>query len=169
MTDDAVSNPVGVILMVALTVLLAALLLFFLFPNMFDSIPSPIQITAIKHYDDQTGRLNYDSRVILIYKGDKRLDNSGLRAVFYRNEQPVPAVISTLNGDKFISTTIHTGVQKIGGEGCRNGGWCFNQMISIDLTDRTFFPGDMVRIDVFQLPGDRLISRSRYRASEIAP
>jgi len=169
MTDDAVSNMVGTILMVALAILLAAFMMFITFPNLVDTTPSPVQITAVKHYDDQTGRLNYDSRVILIYNGEQRLDNSCLRAVFYRNEQQVPAVISTLNGDKFISTTIHTGVQKIGGEGCRNGGWCFNQMISIDLTDGTFFPGDMVRIDVFEIPRDRLISRSRYRASEIAP
>jgi flagellin-like protein len=168
MTDEAVSNPVGVILMVALTVLLVALLLFFLFPNLFDTVPSPIQITAVKHYDDQTGRLNYDSRMILIYKGDKRLDNAKLRAVVYRNEQPVPAVISTLNGNRFIST-VHTGVQWIGGEACKDGGWCPNQMMSIDLADHTLFPGDMVRLDVFQMPGDWIISRSRYRASQLGP
>lgn len=168
MTEDAVSNPVGTILMVALTILLAALLLFIIFPDLFEAVPSPIQITAVRHYDDQTGRLNFDSRVILIYKGEMRLNNTCMRAVFYRNEQQVPAVISTLNGHQFIST-IHTGVQWIGGEGCKDGGWCPNQMVSIDLADHTFFPGDMVRLDVISMPGDQVISRSRYRASQLVP
>ncbi|WP_440950582.1 hypothetical protein [Methanosphaerula subterraneus] len=168
MTDDAVSNPVGTILMVALTILLVALLFFGIFPNLFDMTPSVIQITGVRHYDDETGRLNYDSRVILIYKGEKRLDNTGLRAVFYRNEQQLPAVIGTMNGNQFIST-VHNGVQWIGGEGCKDSGWCFNQMMSIDLTDRTFFPNDMVRIDVIEKAGGRIISRSRFRASALAP
>jgi len=168
MIDEGVSNPVGIILMVALTVLLAALILFSLFPDLFDTVPSLIQITAVRHYDDQTGRLNYDSRVILIYSGKERLNNTCLHAVFYRNEQPLPAEISTLNGNQFINT-IHTGVQWIGGEGCRDGGWCPNQMISIDLADQTFIPGDMVRLDVIEIPGNRIISRSRYRASSLAP
>ena len=168
MTDDAVSNPVGTILMVALTILLVALLFFGLFPNLFDTTPSLIQITGVRHYDDETGRLNYDSRVILIYKGEKRLDNTGLRAVFYRNEQQVPAVIGTMNGDQFIHSN-HFGVQTISGEGCKDSGWCFNQMMSIDLNDRTFYPNDMVRIDVIEKAGGRIISRSRFRASALAP
>ena len=168
MTDDAVSNPVGTILMVALTILLVALLFFGLFPNLFDTTPSLIQITGVRHYDDQTGRLNYDSRVILIYKGEKRLDNTGLRAVFYRNEQQLPAVLETMNGNQFIRT-VHTGVQWIGGEGCEDSGWCFDQMMAIDLADRTFYPNDMVRIDVIEKAGGRIISRSRFRASALAP
>lgn len=167
MTEDAVSSPVGTILMVALTILLAALMLFIMFPSLFDAaVPSPIQITAVRHYDEQTGRLNFDSRVILVYKGEKRLNNTCLRAVFYRNEQQVPAVISTLNGYQFINT-VHTGVQWIGGEGCRDGGWCPDQMVSIDLADHTFIPGDVVRLDVIEMPGNQVISRSRYRASQL--
>jgi hypothetical protein len=168
MTDDAVSHAVGTILMVALVIILAMLVLLITFPNLFETgLPSPIQITAVKFYDDQTGRLNYDSRVIIINKGDKILDNIHLRAVFFRNEQQVPAVINTLNGHLFIST-IHTGVQWIGGAGSLDG-WDPDQMMTIDLADQTFFPGDMVRLEVFEMPGNRIISRSRYRASLPGP
>jgi len=169
MTDDAVSSPVGTILMVAITIILAMLLLLIAFPNLFDTgIPSPIQITAVKCYDDQTGRLNYDSRVILVYRGEKPLNNTCLRAVFYRNGLKVPAVINTLNGHRFISS-IHSGVQWIGGAGCQDGGWCPDQMMAIDLADQTFFPGDMVRLDIFEMPGDLIISRCCYRASLPGP
>ena len=63
--DDASSYPIGVILMVAITFLLALLVLLMLQIqplawNMEKEIPVIFTITSIKSVDELTGNLNYD-------------------------------------------------------------------------------------------------------------
>ncbi len=148
--------------MVALTILLAVLvLLLFSLPNLTwkPAAPSFLQIEAIHHTSDRNSALlNYDSRVILVHTGTESLENDQLMALFFRNQDPLPAVISTLNGYRFIQTH-HFGVQWIGGSGCSGETWEPGEKLVIDFTDGTFRPGNMVTVEIRERGSERLISR----------
>lgn len=158
---EAVSPQIGTILMVAITVLLAALIILMFHLPEFDSpihpAPSFLEISGVYHTDEH-GILNYDSRVILLHNGSERLENAGLRAEFFRNGTKIPAVIETMNGNLFISTH-HFGVQTIGGLGCSGIYWDPKEKIAIDFSDNTFHPGDTIRVDVFRKESGDLVSR----------
>ena len=156
--DRAVSPVLGVILLVAIVILLAALLFLLIHIPSFDlsrigKTPSFIEITGIYHENQ-----NYDSRVVLIHNGTEDLNNSRLWAEFYRNGTKIPAVIETINGHDFVGSH-HNGVQTMGGLGCSGPTWCPGEKISIDFTDATFHPGDQVRVDIFIRPKNTLVSR----------
>jgi hypothetical protein len=159
--DESVSPVVAEILMIVLVILLAALLLLMIQIPSFDlqnaKTPSFLKIQNFFHVDE-SGNLNYDSRVVLFHNGGKILQNSDLWAEFYRNDEKLPVVIETMNGEAFIKTH-HYGVQTIGGLGCRGQTWAPGERISIDFTDGTFHPGDEVRVDIFMRPSGTLISR----------
>lgn len=153
-------------LLVAITLLLAALLLLLLdFPSFYPATmvtPSFLQILRVSHTDEE-GYLNYDSRVILVHNGTDPLENRNLSAQVFRNDLRIPAEIGTLNGDLFISTH-HFGVQTMGGLGCSGPTWLPGEKISIDFTDGTFHPGDLVRVDIYRNPGGALVSRHSFSA-----
>ncbi len=153
--------------MVALTVLVAALILLLLWLPVFTwqtpaEPPATIEIQLICH-TDENGILNYDSRVILRHNGTERIANDGVRAVFYRNDLPVACNIETLNGYKFISTHHH-GVQWMGGSGCRDTYWNPGEKTVIDFTDGTFHRGDQVQVDIIDKISDLVISRHHFPA-----
>lgn len=152
--------------MVAITVLLAALiiLMFHLpdFTNPVRPTPSFLEISNVYHTDEH-GILNYDSRVILLHNGSERLENSGLRAEFYRNGTNIPAEIETMNGYEFISTH-HYGVQTMGGPGCSGSYWDPGEKTAIDFSDTTFHPGDIIRVDIFRKDSGDLVSRHSRKA-----
>jgi flagellin-like protein len=156
--DRAVSQVLGVILLVAIVILLAALVFLMIHIPSFDlsgigKAPSFIEILGVYHENE-----NYDSRVILIHNGTGDLNNSRLWAEFYRNGTKIPAVIGTMNGHDFIATH-HNGVQTMGGLGCSGLTWSPGEKIVIDFNDATFHPGDQVRVDIFIRPGNTLVSR----------
>lgn len=157
---QAVSQPVGILLLVAITVILAALVLLLIHIPSFDVgmivTPSIFQIIGVYHQDEQ-GRVNYDSRIILINSGTKSFENKNLKADFFRNGTKIPAVIETMNGDLFISTH-HQGIQTMGGLGCSGPTWLPLEKISIDFSDGTFHPGDQIRIDIFLKSTGKLLS-----------
>jgi hypothetical protein len=160
--DQAVSQLIGIILMVGLVILLAALLMLLIQLPSFNlqeitRTPSFIEIRRF-YYESELGYLNYDSRVILFHNGTEKLENSKLWAEFYRNGIKLPVVIETLNGYDFISTH-HQGIQTMGGLGCSGTAWNPGEKISLDFTDGTFHPGDQVRVDIFTRPSGALISR----------
>lgn len=166
--DDASSNPMGVVLMVAITIILAALVLimclgFFMMPEWkIATIPAIFIVTDVIHTDDVTGAVNYDSRLILMHTGSITYSNTDLKAHVFNNDQPVNCVIETLNGNDFIST-VHIGVQWIGGPGCSGSTWLPGESTAIDFTDGTFHPGDRVRIDIIDKSRNEVISRHVYR------
>lgn len=164
--EGAVSHLVGVLLLVALTILLAALVLLLLQLPSFDlrnlTEPSFLEIRDILH-ENENGIVNFDSRVILYHNGTVNLNNSCLRAEFYRNGTRIYAPIDTLHGEDFIPTH-HNGVQTMGGLGCKGPTWIPGEKISIDFTDNTYRPGDRVRVDIFNKTSGRLVSRSSYLA-----
>lgn len=164
--DEAVSPQIGTILLIAITVLLAALIFLMVhFPDFSDPIspvPSFLEISGVYHVDEH-GILNYDSRVILLHNGTERLENAALRADFFRNGTKIPAVIETMNGNDFISTH-HYGVQTMGGLGCSGPFWNPKEKIAIDFSDNTFHSGDTIRVDIFRKESGELVSRYSRRA-----
>ena len=153
--------------MVALTLLLALLvLLLFSLPSSWQTgePPAIFVIRSIEHRSDREPHaLNFDSRVILVHNGTGTYQNSDLYAIFYRNQVPLNAVISTLNGYDFISTR-HYGVQWMGGSGCSDSTWTPGESTVIDFTDGTFHQGDRVQVDILETASNRTISRHRYSA-----
>ncbi|MFA5347387.1 MAG: type IV pilin [Methanoregula sp.] len=165
--DNAASDSFGVILMVAVTILLAflVLLMFNIQPfgwNMEKEIPEIFTITGIESTDEITGHLNFDSRVILLHTGEVSYQNKNLTAKFFKNEQPVPCSITTMNGHDFINTT-HWGVQWMGGSGCSEETWNPGERIRIDFTDGTFLPGDRVQVDILDKNRNAIISRHVFK------
>ncbi len=165
-SDSALSHPVSVLLLVAITVMLAALVALLITLPWFSpgiiSTPSDLQILAVYHNDEQ-GHLNYDSRLILINNGSYSFGNQNLTAEFYRNGIKIPAVVETMNGDLFISTR-HYGIQTMGGLGCSGPTWLPKEKISLDFNDGTFHPGDTIRMDIFSKTSATLISRHTFIA-----
>lgn len=169
--DDANSHSVGIILLVAIMIILFGLLLlmclgfFPLLPEWeLTTIPAIFEITNVIHVDDYTGAMNYDSRLILKHTGTKTYENRNLKALLYRNGQSLNCMISTMNGNDFISTA-HFGVQWIGGAGCSGNTWTPGEMTAIDFTDGTFHQGDRVQIDIIEKPSNQIISRYVYRVT----
>ena len=164
--ERAESQTIAVILLISITILLALLvLLMFRFPAMsWGGPPAIFVITDVYHTSDQFPySLNYDSRVVLVYHGSVTMNNDELRAYVYRNDMPVPAIITTLNGYRFIQTR-HFGVQWIGGSGCAGDTWMPGEHLVIDLTDGTFHPGDAVRVDIARKWTGVVISRDTHVA-----
>jgi hypothetical protein len=157
-SDEGSSHSIAVILMVAITVLLAALVyLMFQIPSMeMYKPPSFLEIKTV-YSTNEAGILNYDSRVLLYHHGTERLENDKLTASFYRNDQKLACRISTMNGHNFIPT-VHIGVQTMGGSGCAGTWWEPGEQIMIDFNDGTFHPGDKIRFEVNQKPSGVLIS-----------
>jgi hypothetical protein len=164
--DDASSYLIGVILLVAITFLLALLVLLMLQIqplawNLEKEIPVIFTITSIMSVDELTGQLNYDSRVLLLHTGKADVQNKNLKARFLKNGQPVSCTIATMNGHDFISTS-HTGVQWMGGSGCSGATWSPGEQICIDFSDGTFHPGDRVQMDIIDKGTNVTMSRHVY-------
>jgi len=166
--DDAASHPLGTVLMVAVTIIVCMLLLiicmgFLQIPEFrIASVPAIFVITSVVHVDDYTGAMNYDSRLIVKNVGTTTFKNAGLSAAIYRNGKPLNCVISTLNGNDFMST-VHYGVQWIGYAGVDDETWLPGEMSAIDLTDGTFRPGDTAQLDIVDKSTGEVISRHVYR------
>ncbi len=161
---EATSHTIATLLLVAITILLAVLvLLMFRMPAIqWDKPPSFLEIRAV-YSTSENGMLNYDSRVLLCHTGTTALENDLLKPVFYRNGFIVPCHITTMNGHKFVPT-VHIGVQTMAGLGCSGETWEPGEKIIIDFTDGTFYPGDRVRMDVIDKPTGRVISSHSYTA-----
>jgi hypothetical protein len=166
--DIAGSNSIGTILIVLITLILAALvLLLFHIPSLefnISPIPAIFIITSIENIDEITGIMNYDSRLILLHSGSLNYNNGNLKASLFKNGQPVNCNIETMNGHDFISTS-HFGIQWMGGAGCSDTSWTPGEMTAIDFTDGTFQPGDSVQIDIIDNTTAQIISRHVYHAT----
>jgi hypothetical protein len=165
--DDASSYPIGVILLVAITCLLALLILLMIrIPlinlNMDREVPVIFAITSLESVDELTGHMNYDSRVLIRHTGMDHYQNKNLKAKFFKNAQPVTCTIATLNGHDFISTA-HTGIQWMGGSGCSGMTWSPGEQICIDFSDGTFHPGDSIQMDIIDTVTNSTISRHHYK------
>jgi len=170
--DTGSSSPLGTILMVMITIVLAALVLLVAIPTpyLYDmSVPSIFKITKIRH-DDGHGRVNFDSYMVVKNTGSSSYYNWNLFVLTYVNGAQIPAEIPTLNANAQAADHIHHGVQNLGGfgsEGTRKKGdalWVSGASLSIDYKDGTFHPGDMVTIEVYDNTTKQILSRDMYKA-----
>jgi len=155
----------GILLMLAITFILAALVLLMmvLLPYQTDeSVPAVFKITKIRHVNDY-GRLTYDSRMMVANTGEIGYSNLNLYALTYRNGDLLASSIKTVNGHDFISTH-HYKIQNLGGLGSQGTTWDPGELIYIDYTDKTFHPGDVVTFEVYDVVTDQIISRHTYTA-----
>ncbi len=165
--DQVAQSPViGGILLVSITIILAVLvmvmmlsLINFPFPQ---NIPETIKIERLA-LTDENGRLNYDSRVFLVHTGTEIFQNNDLRAEIYKNGVKLPVIIRTFHGHEFVSTS-HFGIQTMAGLGCSGETWYPGEKVVLDLNDGTFRSGDLIRVDIFRISINTIISRHSLRA-----
>lgn len=189
--DGAVSALQAELLLIAIAMILAVLLLLMLHPpSLYLDLTRPpciFEIEAVHHLDEDGKTLKYDSRVTLRYNrppaspdirdplylmrlylrtpeenADRTAwyEKSDLSAQFYRNGEPIYVSIPTLYAHEFIPTH-HYGVQYMTGTGRL---WCPGGRITIDFTDGTFRPGDLVGVEVYSKSAGRVISADTYLA-----
>lgn len=162
---NASSNSIGIMLMLAVTFLLALLVLLLMIqlPSMYDtSVPSIFKIIKIRH-DDGFGHINYDSRMTIINSATSGFKNRNLEAETYRNGVRLDCRIPTFQGSEFLQTH-HFRIQNLGGPGSCDATWDPNEMVFIDFTDGTFRPGDTVTFEVYDKISGQIISRHTYAA-----
>ncbi len=165
--ERANSESIACILLIAITILVAALMLLCLdIPDFeLDSGPPALfTIEKVSHTDRPPGsQPNLDSRIILRHSGAHAAENDLLEAKIFRNGDLLSCRITTLNGHNFISTH-HYGVQTLSGSGCQSDYWRPGESIAIDLSDGTLRPGDVVRVDVVRKSDNQVISRDQATA-----
>ncbi len=170
--DRAVSQVHGILIFIALTIILAAIVLVILLgliPNIEWPPPPPplppLIISAVFHESDVAPHpMNYDSRVILYHNGTERYENDRLTARFFRNGAAItPCIIETLHGASFIPTH-HNGVQTMEGSGCCDDYWNPGERIGLDLTDGTIRPEDLITVEIFDRETGKRLSRHSYVA-----
>lgn len=163
-TESSASNANGTILMIAATIILAALLLMQLIqlPAFLarEEVPMVFEITLLRHTNEH-GVLNYDSYLVVKNIGDRAYDNRKLYAKTYRNGKLLPCFIPTINGHDFIPTN-HFGIQNLGGYGTNNYRWYPQSTIFVDYTDKTFHPGDVVQFEVYDRDTNQIISQDTW-------
>ncbi len=170
--DRAISPVHGVLILIAVTIIVAAILLVLLLgliPNIewppVPPPPPPLIILAVFHESDEYPHaVNYDSRVILYHNGTEPYENDRLTARFFRNGAAIsPCVIETLHGESFIPTH-HYGVEKMWGSGCCDDYWNPGEKIGIDFTDGTIRPEDLITVGIFDRDTGEKVSRHSYAA-----
>jgi len=189
--DEAVSALQADLLLVAIAMILAVLvLLMFYLPSLdldMTGAPCIFEIVSINHLDEDGKTLKYDSRVTLRYNRtpasldirdptdlmrlyqrspEENADRTAwyvkhdLSAQFFKNGEPLFVRIPTLDAHEFIPTH-HYGVQYMKGT---DSHWCPGGSITIDFTDGTFRPGNVVRVEIYSNTDGRLISADTYIA-----
>lgn len=159
---DGTSSTIGIIFLVAITVILAALISVIFLDIGFPEFQLPeetptifeIQVILIETPD-------YDSRIVLKNVGDHAYENDLLSCSIYINDELSGCVIETLNGHNFISSH-HYVVQTIGGMGCSGTYWRPSEKLPIDLSDNTINKDDRVRVDITWKPNATVISTDEY-------
>ena len=162
--DNGASNPVGNILIIAITFVIVVVILAKLLqmPAIFDPTPPVIfEITKIRHIND-AGVLTYDSRLMLVNVGMADYKNQNLMAKIYRNDIPLTVVIASMNGNDYIAHYHTNGVDIMGGPGCSGTTWSPGEMLYIDFNDRTFHPEDRVRVEVYDKTTNQILSSDTY-------
>lgn len=163
-TESAMSAANATILMIAVTTILAALVLLLLtgMPGQLSDLSTPVifQITDIRHVNEH-GILNHESFMTVTNIGERSFDNRKLYARTYRNGKLLACFIPTLNGYDFIQVHPY-GIQTLGGPGTYNYQWLPEKEVYIDYSQGTFRPGDSVQFEVYDRDTGRVISRDSW-------
>ena len=167
--EDAESQPLAVVLMVAIAIILSAILLCHLFyiPSWYEEpVPLVYQIASVRH-TNTNGVLNFESYLVLRNTGTVARKNRDLFVKTYVNGVLTHCNIPTLNADEFCSS-VHTDVQTIGGLGATGSPanslsrWYEGQPIAIDYQNGIFHPGDTITIDVYEKTSGKIVSRDTW-------
>jgi hypothetical protein len=163
-TEHSTSEANGIVLLIAITIILAAIVLLLLiqFPAMWDhaEVPTEFEISSLRH-TNLYGALNYESYMVLTNIGDTSWDNRKLYAKTYRNGVLLPCLIRTINGHDFIPLKPY-GIDTMGGWGTHNYHWYPGMTIYVDYSQGTFHPGDVVKFEVYDRDTDRIISEDTW-------
>jgi hypothetical protein len=162
--ENASSNAIGIIVSVAITFVLAAMVLLITLqlPHLIEDpkVPAIFVITKIQH-TNQYGVLTYESDMVVVNTGSIAYDNRKLYARLYRNGELLPCTIPAINFNEFVNKG-HLGIRKIGGTGTNDFTWTPGGMVSIDYSKRTFGPKDTLQFEVYDRDTNQLISRDTY-------
>jgi len=163
----AVSPVIATMLLVGLTVVLSALVYLLVSTAPQAGIdPSRFQyirISAIRHAGDTFSPSCDDSCIILVHEGNNPLESDSVSALIFRNNEKLPANITTLNGKLFLPT-IHTGVESLSGPGSRGSSWDPGEEIWIDLRDGSVKAGDLVTVRIIDKATGLVISEDTAHA-----
>lgn len=160
MSDRASSQIIAEILLIAITIVLAALLLMLMqMPNFsLDSLTRPPTIFEIQTLSSEPPK--YPGILILFHNGTEKYENDLLEAEIYCNGNLLDCRINSLHGTDFIPTH-HYGVKTMSGTGCCEKYWNPGEKIGFDLSDKMIHPGDEVQVDIIHAPDHIIISRDR--------
>jgi hypothetical protein len=117
--------------------------------------------TIFKIHKITSNSPKYESTIILSNIGMMPYENLLLKADIYSNDVLLGCRIETMNGHEFISTH-HFFVQTMGGMGCSNTYWNPREKISLDLSNGLIKPGDIVKVNILQNPGETIISTDNF-------
>lgn len=169
--ENAGSNTIGVMLMIGVTIILAAILLLLALqlPNLLydPTVPDIFQITDIKYTLASDG-IHYVGLVCVSNTDSKNYRNRYLGVNTYINDKPADCNIPTLNNDLFVSEAVHTGVIRLHGVGTWGNKdyptsvWPAQSEISIEYKTGRLHPGDRVTLEFFDTTNDQLISRDTW-------
>lgn len=164
--SHAISPVIATMLLVGMTVVLSALVYLLVLaappPGIDPSRFQYIHIVAVRHAGDPFTPACDDSCILLIHEGNAALGNDGISAIVLRNDEKLPANITTLNGKRFVSTK-HYGVENLGGPGSRASTWDPGEEIWIDLSDNSVKAGDLVTVRIIDQAQDIVISEDTAR------
>ncbi|EHQ35955.1 hypothetical protein Metlim_1854 [Methanoplanus limicola DSM 2279] len=159
-SEDANSKVTANILLVLITMILAALVLLMI-PELDYYQPEDEPPVIFEIMEIYSAEPDYDSMIVLRNTGINMYDNRLLSADIYLSRGDKVCPVETFNGHDFISTH-HFGVQTMGGSGCRNSYWCTREKVSLDLSDKSIRPGDVVQIDFYFGESTDVISSDTY-------
>jgi hypothetical protein len=166
--ESAASSAQGIIILVAVTIILAALVLLMIpqLPHLTvdADIPVIFEIANIRH-TDKNGKFNLESYMVVKNSGKIPYDNRKLYAKTYRNGKQLSCTIPSINFQAFIHNHPY-GIETIGGAGTDNFAWSPGAMLWIDFNQGTFRPGDSVRFEVYNKETNQIISRDTYPHTE---
>lgn len=171
--EPANSHAIGIILLIAITMILALLvLLMFQMPQIdwdISQAPAIFKIISIEH-TDENGQLNFDSSLTLQNTGQKSYMNWNLYVFTYVDGKRIDAEVPTLNAPDQINDPRHHKVQRLFGQGAKGnhakgeGRWAPGASLSIFYRHGTFHPGNVVMIEVYDNSTKKIISRHTYKA-----
>ncbi|MCZ0859623.1 hypothetical protein O0S10_00090 [Methanocorpusculum sp. MG] len=188
--DAAVSPSIATLLLVLLTVLIAAILLLLCMGminfslDTYEPVPEIIVIQEI-HHENIQGKITWAGRLYLIHKGReekpvvemkngrfsyviKEYDSiilSDHSAVIYVNGIRQPIFINTLQGNEFIPTH-HYGVATLAGTGVRGYEWMAGEWAWIDVKDEMITANNEVTLEIVRKSDNKVISRSTKTAPD---
>ena len=168
--DFGVSPVISEILLVTVTVLLAAAVFavfFGLFPLPYteEEPPEILKIVSISHYNDDE-ELTYAGVITLKNIAYEPLENREYGIWLSVNGKRQNVVIETLNSRDFIETH-HNGVRLIKGAGPQGDFWKAGNPGVIDILDKMILPGDLVSVEVYRLETEEVISYSELHAPSV--